>query len=854
MRYNTLSIFLFFSTVLSIQLLAQPKNPVYQNSKVSLEKRVNDLCQRMTLEEKADMLSGVDDWHFKGVPRLGVPSVQVSDCGHGVTIILNKTGDWIGNSTCFPTATSQAATWNKGLIQEVGSALGRETRATGSAILLAPMVNIKRHPLNGRNYECFSEDPYLTAIMASSFINGVQSEHVGAVIKAMAANNQQTNQHDINVNADERTLQEIYLNAFRIAIKKSNPWGLMTAYNGLNGDKPSESSHLFTEILRKDWNYKGFVVSDWRAVSSLKALYAGVDIEMPGPGKFMTKKNILKAIDEKAFTVNQLDEKVKHILRALVQTKLIDVDKPALNSELNSPKHQTLARKVAEEGIVLLKNKNNILPLNLQNIKKIAVIGPNASEARLGGGGSASVSPFYSISPLQGIRKMCADKKIEIVFEEGCGLNGNLKVIDQKYLSFVDNGNVTQGIKGNYFSNRDLKGQPAFSCTDNLINFSWGWANPKPGISKHNYSVQWTGQILPPATGDYKIGISAAECGYRLYINGKLEIDEWATGSKDNFEANFLSSNKNVTIHLEEGKPADVKVEFWKRMNRNFIRLEWEMPGNNSLDLAVNAAKDADAVVVFAGLSNFFEGGNNDRKDIIMPGDQDKLIAEIAKVNPNVVVVLINGSPVAMPWINNVKGIVEAFYPGQEGGNAIANVLFGKVNPSGKLPETFPTKISDTPAYGNFPGVNNQVNYAEGIYVGYRHYDAKNIEPLFPFGFGLSYSQFEYSNLKIKKQGKKIRVTFQLKNSGKMDGAEVAQLYIHDIKCSEDRPSKELKTFEKVFLKAGETKMISMTLDNSTFEMFSKTQNKWIIEKGEFEVLIGSSSRDIRLKGSSLLK
>lgn len=854
MRHSVLILFFFFISHPGLQLLAQTKIPVYQDSKAIVEKRVNDICQRMTLDEKADMLSGVDDWHFKGVPRLGIPSVQVSDCGHGITIILNKTGDWVGNSTCFPTATAQAASWNKALIQELGSALGRETRATGSAILLAPMVNIKRHPLNGRNYECFSEDPYLTAIMASSFINGVQSEHVGAVIKAMAANNQQSNQHDINVNADERTLQEIYLNAFRIAIKKSNPWGLMTAYNGLNGDKPSESVHLFTDVLRKEWNYKGFVVSDWRAISSLKALYAGVDIEMPGPGKWLTQKNILKAIDEKAFTVNQLDEKLKHILRALVQTKLIDADKPALNSELNSLKHQTLARKVAEESIVLLKNSDNILPLNIQNVKRIAVVGPNASEARLGGGGSASVSPFYSISPLEGIRKYCADKNTEIVFEEGCGLNGNLKVIDKKYLSFTENGIIKPGIKGDYYSNRDLKGQPTYSCTDNLINFSWGWANPKPGISKHNYSVGWTGQILPPATGDYKIGISAAECGYRLYINGKLEIDEWATGSKDNFEANFLSSNKNVTIHLEEGKPADVKVEFWKRMNRNFIRLEWEMPGNNSLDLAVNAAKNADAVLVFAGLSNFFEGGNNDRKDIAMPGDQDKLIAEIAKVNPNVVVVLINGSPVAMPWINNVKGIIEAFYPGQEGGNAIANILFGKVNPSGKLPETFPVKLSDTPAYGNFPGVNNQVNYAEGIYVGYRYYDAKSIEPLFPFGFGLSYSQFEYSNLKIRKLAQKTELNFQIRNTGKMDGAEVAQLYIHDIKCSEDRPVKELKSFEKVFLKAGETKTISMTLDNSEFEMFSKTQNKWLIEKGEFEVLIGSSSRDIRLKASFLLK
>lgn len=826
----------------------------YKDDNLSVEKRVNEICRLMTLEEKADFLAGKDLWHFKGIGRLGIPPLQMTDCGHGVTVVFDKTGNWVGNATCFPTAVAQAATWNRSLIEQTGSAIAREAIATGSSILLAPMVNIKRSPLNGRNYETFSEDPLLTGEMATAFINGVQSEHVGAVIKAIACNNQQAFQEDLMVYVDERTLQEIYLHGFRIAIKKARPLGIMSAYNGLNGDRCSDSKHLLVDIVRKDWGYNGFIVSDWRAVKRINSLYNGLDIEMPGPGKIMTKENVLKAVNEKKLSVKELDEKVKHLLKAYVMSTLVDADKPVLNAEINSSKHQMLARKVSEEGIVLLKNKNNLLPFDFNKIKKLAVIGPNATQARLGGGGSASVSPFYSVSPLDGLRNVCSDK-VKIVFEEGCGLNGNLKVIDNQYLRYFQaNGKQIDGLKADYFNNPDLKGTPDVTTIDELVNFSWGWANPKPGIQRNDYSVRWEGQLIPPATGEYKLGFSAGECGYRFYIDGKLMIDEWGTGGKDNFEAHFNSSNRQIAINLEKDKPVDIRIEFYKRMNRNFFRFEWEIPGESSLELALNAAKTSDAVVIFAGLSNFFEGGAHDREDITLPGDQNRLISEVAKVNPNTVVVLINGSAVSMPWVNEVGSVLEAYYPGQEGGNAIANVLSGKVNPSGKLVETFPVKLSDNPSFGNFPGENNQVTYTEGIYVGYRHYDTKNVTPLFPFGHGLSYTTFDYSDLEIANKGKDKIISFKIKNMGEKDGAEVAQLYISDLNASEDRPVKELKNFEKIFLKAGEEKTVTMELKKEELEFFSKINNKWIFEPGKFEVLIGSSSRDIRLKNTFTVK
>jgi beta-glucosidase len=823
-------------------------NHIFTNPNISVEARVQDLLERLTLEEKAGFMSGKNMWFMKNVERLGIPSLQVTDCGHGVTVILDKAGQYSGCATCFPSAVAQAASWDRKLVFEIGSAIAREARDLGSAILLAPMVNIHRTPLNGRNYETYSEDPFLAGTLASSFIKGVQSEHIGAVIKAMTANNQQTNQQNLNVEVSERALREIYLPAFKIPVLDSKPWGVMTAYNGLNGHPTCASKHLISKILKEEWRYQGFVVSDWRSVQGSDSITAGLDIEMPGPGRFMATKDILNAVAQGILTEDELNDRVSRYLRALVKSKLLDFDHPKLAAESNTAKHRELARKAAEASIVLLKNSLGVLPLNRSKLSKLAVIGPNAEEARLGGGGSASVTACTSVSPLKGLKKYCGNT-VSIEFVEGVTMKGNMPIVGNQYLTTTDQDKTVSGLKGEYFDNTGLVGKPSCVRIDEKVDFSWGWAAPCEQVGKNRYSIRWTGSIRAPNTGTYRIGVTCHEGGFRLYINGKMAINKWAKPSDEAFEAVFSRKSESIKVQMEEGTTCDIRLEFRKWGNKNAIRLEWEVPSQGSpIENAVLLAANSDVAIVFAGLSNLFEGGMNDREDIVLPEGQDELIKAVARANANTIVVLINGTPIAMPWLDDVSAVLEAYYPGQEGGNAIARVLFGDVNPSGKLPETFPKRLEDNPSHGFFPGEKQRVLYGEGIYVGYRHYDTRGIEPLFLFGYGLSYTEFEYSKLRIEKKGdSSVRVTLSVKNTGKSAGAEVVQLYVRDLEVSVHRPDKELKAFVKVELLPGQTRQVELLLNRDAFKYFSTMQKEWVVEPGEFELLLGSSSRDIRL-------
>lgn len=819
----------------------------FRDADNSVEDRVFHLLSLLTVEEKANLLSGKDLWHLEGVPRLGIPSIQVTDCGHGITVILDEEGNYSGCSTCFPTAVGQAAAWSRELEYDIGRALAGEARALGATILLAPMVNIHRTPLNGRNYETYSEDPFLAGTLAASFIKGVQSRHIGACIKAFTGNNQQQNQQTLSAEISLRALHEIYFPAFKIPVMEANPWSIMTCYNKVNGEYTSESRFLLTDIIKREWKYDGFIVSDWRATHSSKSITAGLDLEMPGPGKVMRQQDILEALDSGIITEKELNNRVGRILKVLIKSKLLDADKTDMPAEWNSPTHRKLAQRAAEESIVLLKNDNALLPLNKAKIKTLAVIGPNAREARLGGGGSASVTACYSVSPLQGLLNYCNDT--ELVFEEGCSMKGSLPIVYADYLRTSIGDQIVRGLKGEYFNGSSLEEEPNHTRIDDKIDFSWGWATPCAGINKLSYSVRWTGQLVPPVTGLYRLGVTCTEAGCRLYLNDSLVIDAWGDSGNENFEALFSNTSQYIDIPFETGVATDIRVEFVKKGNENSIRLEWRIPGQgNPIAAAVQLASQCDAVILFAGLSNLFEGGNNDRESLSLPGDQDELIRQVAPANPRTVVVLINGSPVVMPWIDKVDAVLEAYYPGQEGGNAIALVLFGEVNPSGKLPETFPIQLEDNPTYGNYPGRDGIVRYAEGIYVGYRHYDTFGIEPLFPFGHGLSYTTFSYSNLDVRLLcNDTIHIRFDLKNTGDRSGAEVVQLYVKDLDCTIDRPDKELKGFSKVFLMPGEQKRISLSIEKEDLAFYSKVDQKWIFEAGEFELLLGSSSRDIRL-------
>ncbi|MEN8230846.1 MAG: glycoside hydrolase family 3 C-terminal domain-containing protein [Bacteroidota bacterium] len=825
--------------------------------------------KQLTLEEKAGFMSGETMWYLQEIPRLGIPKLQVTDCGHGVTVILDENDDYSGCATSFPTAVGQAATWDRELIRKMGGALGRETRATGSGVLLAPMVNIHRIPVGGRNYETYSEDPYLTGTLAAAFIDGVQGEGTGTVIKAVTANNQQHEQDELAAKMPKRVLHEIYLEQFRIAISQSDPWGIMTAYNGIalpgvNDGKPlptSESAYMIKEVIKGEWNYQGFVVSDWRAVVSSKSVTAGVDIEMPGPGKFMDTGHMLQAMKDGLMDEEGINEAARRYLRSIVKTGVLDVPKKELSSEHDTPRHHTIAREVAEGSIVLLKNQGGILPLDREKVKNIAVFGPNAEEARLGGGGSASVSACHTVSPLKGLRAVFEEKS-EITFIEGAGISGDLPVVSGDYLWVEDeNGKLVNGLRAEYFDGANLQGEVQCSRIDDKIDFSWGWAAPCDKVTKNGYSARWSGKLKAPETGNYRIGVSGNEAGIRLYIDGKRVVDAWGVPENEITEARFNSINESVEVSMTEGSYHDIVVEFHKKMNRNTVRLEWAIPGKKSPIIdAVNLAEKSEIAIVFAGLSNLIEGGTNDKGehgvgDMGLPGSQDELIAAVAKANPNTIVVLINGTPLEMPWIDDVAAVVEAFYPGQEGGDAIANILSGAVNPSGKLPDTFGKKLNDYLSMKYYPGDVEKgiVEYGEGLKVGYRQFDDDNIEPLFPFGFGLSYTTFELNNLIVEKRGEEVLVKVDVTNAGKVAGAEVVQVYVGDIESSVYRPEKELKGFEKVMLKPGETRTVSMELDNYAFSFYSEEKSNWVIEPGEFIILVGNSSRNIKLKETIIL-
>jgi beta-glucosidase len=796
--------------------------------------RAQNLLGKMSAAEKADLMTGVDMWHFKGVERLGVPSMRVSDCGHGVTL----TGDQAESGTCFPTAVGQASTWNRQIIQEMGEVLGREVRAFGCSMLLGPMVNIHRLPLGGRDYETYSEDPFLAGRMAAALVRGIQSQGVGACLKGFTANNQQAEQATTSAEVDERALREIYCPAFRIPVRENPPFAVMTSYNLVNGQHTSENAHLIRDMLKGDWGYDGVVLSDWRGVHSTAAIAAGLDLEMPGPGKYLTKENVLQALAEGTIDEAELNDRARRLLEMVLKCTADDAGAVA---ELDSPRHRELARRVAEEAMVLLKNDGGVLPFDSERVNSVAVIGPNAEQARLGGGGSASASPPYAVSVLDGVRGRC-EPDVRVVYAEGCGLRGEHAVITEGCLQ----SDAGPGLQAEFFTNQHLDGEPAHSALHRQVDFSWGWAAPAPGILRNGYSVRWSGRLVPRRTGVHTLGVAALGGGFRLYVDQDLWFDEWGTPDGESRARTHVVRNRRAKLTAAE--PVSVRLEYNKTANPAVIRLEWREPHvPDPVAAAAEAAAKADAAVVCVGLSNSYEGGNLDRESMDLPGQQDRLVEAIANANPNTVVVLTNGNPVNMTrWIDKVPAVLEAWYPGQEGGNAVARVLFGDVNPSGKLPDTIPRRLEDTPAWGNYPGDGTAVHYREGVFVGYRHYQSRGVEPLFPFGFGLSYTTFEYRNLRLSaetlREGGVLQVSVDVANTGTREGKEVVQLYVRDLEASVERPFRELKGFEKVEIRPGQTCTVSFTLSAEDLSFFDVEANRWRAEPGAFEVMVGGSS------------
>ena len=814
------------------------------------DKRIDQLLNQMTLKEKVALLSGKDNWATVPNERLGIPSLIMSDGPHGVRTDGSGHGRPDGPATAYPTGISMAASWNPKLIERVGAALAEETRFLGCDILLGPCVNIMRTPLAGRNFESYSEDPYLTGQIGLGFVKGLQSKGVGASLKHFACNNQEFERNRGNSVVDERTLREIYLPAFETIVKGTQPWTVMCSYNRINGTYASENHYLLTEILRKEWGFKGAIISDWKAVHSTTApLNAGLDIEMPGPAKYFGYL-LEEAIGTWQVSEEQLNQAVKRILGIIFRSGKMRKPLSLPNGSGDTPQHRAIARELAQDSITLLKNEDNLLPLNIGKFKKLAVIGLNAN-MHITGGGSSYVKGHYWVTPLQGLRAQLGDK-VEIIYEPGYDNRGLPTPIESSRLFHPDG--KTPGLEAALYNNPDFQGAPAAEMTVSALDNWWGTLGPDhTRINPKAFSGRWEGQFKPAASGPTPLFLLNTGSA-RLYIDGDLVLEHNA-GAIDPTYGNLAELIGQTLIDLDEKQLYDIRVEYCTQTQDGFSFLQLgHLPPyvpEDAFERAITAAKSCDAVVIFAGMPLHFESEGKDRPEMSLPGDQDALIKAVSIANPNCAVVLNVGSPVEMPWVNEVQAIVEAYYPGQEGGNAIADILLGKVNPSGKLPVTFPQRYKDNPTYTNYPGFK-EVRYGEGIFVGYRYYDIKDIEPLFPFGHGLSYTSFEYEDLQMPaniKSGECFKVSFTIKNTDKVAGKEVAQLYIGDRESRLIRPLKELKGFAKVALAPGEEKDVTISLNERSLSYFDPDKKAWVAEPGVFKVFIGSSSKDIRLKG-----
>ena len=822
--FSIFLVMLFFNGCMKKQFL-------YKNKNAQVEERVEDLLSRMTLEEKIEQLSG-EGFDTRVNKRLGIPALKMSDGPAGVR--------WVA-ATAFPAPVAMAATWNYDLVYRIGSVIGKEMRAKSRNFFLGPCVNILRHPLGGRNFESFGEDPFLASQTAVPYIRGVQDQGVLACVKHFVCNNQEWNRTKVDVKIDERALREIYFPAFRAAVQKAGVYTIMTAYNKFRGDWCSESNYLLNTILKNEWGFKGFAVSDWGATHSTdKASFSGLDLEMPW-GEFFSD-SLLAAVKKGMVPEPVIDDKVRRLLRVRFESGIFDrgIEKKSDLSNTEFKKHADTALKAAEESIVLLQNRDSILPLDLSKIKTLAVIGPNAAYARTGGGGSAQVVPPYGISILEGIRNF-AGNKIKIVYCPGTAAKGDVLSLESKYLMKNDSSGE-KAWHSEYFNNLNLEGKPVLIRNDKTINFVWGYDAPHPALHRPDdrniFSVRWRGKLKAPATGEYKFNI-IKNGKVRLFVNNKKIIDKWEAIS---------SGIVSGSVKLKKDDVVNLKVEYAFSGGISQITVGWQVPGLDLIKESVLLAEKADAVIFCSGLSNRFESESFDRKTMELP-NQTELIKKLSEVNKNIVVVNQTGSPVDMHnWTGPARAIVQAWYPGQEGGKAVANVLFGKINPSGKLPCSFIKSQKDSPAFSGYMSPDLTAEYGEGIFTGYRYLDAEHIKPVFPFGHGLSYTQFKYAGLQVKKlQDNSCRVMLKVKNTGTREGAEVVQIYVKDVVSSEPRPEKELKGFKKVFLKPGQEKDIEIDIDARSFEFFSSKAKKWVLEPGEFVVMVGSSSEDIRL-------
>ncbi|MDG2532132.1 glycoside hydrolase family 3 C-terminal domain-containing protein [Sphingomonas sp. HITSZ_GF] len=813
---------------------AQTDRMTYREKNAPLEKRVEDLMGRLTLEEKVSLLAGESSMTLQSIPRLGIPGIKVTDGPTGVRSPEGKP------ATVFPVGVAIAATWNPEVAKSVGAAIAEETRGYGAAVLLAPTVNIVRTPRWGRNFETYSEDPLLAGKLGLGYVAGVQGKGIGVSIKHFAANNHETNRFFVDSVVDERTLREIYLPAFETVVKQADPWSVMASYNKVNGTYASENRWLLTDLLKQEWGYKGFVVSDWGAThSTAPAVNAGLDLEMPGPAQKFGEK-LLAAVRAGEVTPAQLDDNARRIVRLIVRSGALDGALP--KGEIGGAAHRAAARAAADEAIVLLKN-SGVLPLK-PGIKTLAVIGPNAAIARIQGGGSSAVTPFDKlVTPLEAIR--AALPGVEVIYEKGVDSEETPPTADPALFSPAADSRET-GLEATYFANPDFSGDPVKTqrATDFTKRISANIASAKViGYA----AMRWSGVFRAPATGTYEFSVRGTGTGV-LTLDGKTILDKATPSAPDNRDViGFPVPQRTVQVQLEGGKAYPIRLDYVTGQTPyEALKFGVRTP-RPDFDAAVAAAKRTDAAIVIGGSASLTEGEGYDRANFDLPGEQDRLIAAVAAANPATVVVVNAGAAMTMPWEKQVPAILDMWLPGQEGAAALADILIGKVNPSGKLPVTFPAKSSDDQTVLT----DMKAKYSEGLLVGYRGYEARGVAPLFAFGHGLSYTSFGYAGLTAPASiapGAKARVKLSVRNTGKMGGKDVVQLYVARADRTADEPVKQLAGFSKVALAPGETRTVEIALDPRAFGYWDTATHHWVARAGAYQLLVGSASDDIRLK------
>ncbi len=804
--------------------------------------RVEALLAEMTVEEKAAMTAGIDMWHATGVERLGVRGLKVTDGPNGA-----RGSYWVGTtSACLPCGTALGATWDTELVRELGDLLGREARTKGADLLLAPTVNIHRSPLAGRNFECFSEDPHLTSRMAVAYIEGVQSTGVGTAVKHLVANDSEYQRHTISSEVDERTLREIYLPPFEAAVTEARSWSIMTAYNKLLGTYAGE--HPMLMALLDEWGFGGFVISDWWALhSTVETTRHGVDLEMPGPALHLGAK-ILEAIEAGDVTVAHLDHKIRRLLVTMEALGVLDQPEHRPDTSVDLPEDRVLLRRAARDAVVLLSN-DGTLPLRPDSIRRLAVIGPNADVAITQGGGSAAVNPHHAVTVLDGLRARYGDS-VEITHAPGCDAYRNAPPIDPRWVRPAVDLGPEHGFTLEYFDNRELSGEPVHVAHAGSARFTW-LGDPWPGLEGGDFSVRVRCTFAAPSDGVWTFTLIAGGQA-RVHVGGETILDMWDHWEPGTAFFGLGSAEMRHGVVLSAGEEREIVAEYAcvEGLGAAALLLGALPPmADDPVAEAVGLAAEADAVVLVVGLNQDWETEGEDRISMDLPGDQPRLIREVAAANPRTVVLVNAGSPVTMDWADDVAACAQLWYLGQETGDAVADLISGDHSPTAKLPTTFPVRYEDHPAIFNYPGSSGTVYYGEELWVGYRGYELRDLAPRFPFGHGLTYSTFELGAPAVDRStfaaGDTVTVTVPVTNTGGVRAAEVVQVYVADPVASVRRPAKELAGFAKVWLDPGESGSATIALPPRTFRFWDPVEHAWTAEAGEFVLHVGTSSAAI---------